>query len=131
MTTIILITPVLRTSNLIYIAKNIVERFKMSKELIPLWILAFDKYHADISDTSINLIKKYCEENNLKYRIYFEGTDADTNYGGVLMNFPLKDVKVQLFKDENPLVYVLDDDNVLHKNFISFIENHCLDNEYV
>lgn len=43
MTTIILITTVLRTNNLKYIAKNIVERFKMSKELIPLWILTFDK----------------------------------------------------------------------------------------
>ena len=131
MTTILLITPVLRTKNLLEIGKNIVERFKSAKELVPFWILAFDKYHADISDESISVIRNFCNDNSLQHHIYFEGVEGATNYGGALMNFPLKDIKQRYFKDENPLVYVLDDDNIIHKNFIPFIESHCLDNEFV
>lgn len=131
MTTIVLITPVLRTNNLIYIAKNITERFKNSEHLKPFWVLAFDKYHADISDESIKPIREFCESVKLSYRIYLEGEDTDANYGGALMNFPLNDIKKQYFKKENPLVYVLDDDNIIHKNFVQFVEEHCIDNEFV
>ena len=75
MTTILLITPVLRTKNLLEIGKNIVERFKSAKELVPFWILAFDKYHADISDESISVIRNFCNDNSLQHHIYFEGVD--------------------------------------------------------
>lgn len=129
-TTIILITPVLRTENIIYIAKNIVERFKSAKQVKPFWCLCFDKYHADISDKSISEIEFYLQKNKIDYKIYYEGDDKPENYGGTLMNFPLKDMKTRFFSEENPLVYVLDDDNIINKNFISFIEEKCLNNEY-
>lgn len=130
MTTIIIITPVLRTKNLFYIADNIIDRFKCAKNIKPFWCLCFDKYHADISDESILLLEKHID-NKLDYKIYYEGNDTEFNYGGALMNFPLRDLKNRIFKTENPLVYILDDDNIIHKNFVSFIETHCLNNEFV
>ena len=45
------------------------------------------------------------------------------------MNAPLQDLKDKIYQDANPLVYVLDDDNIIHPNFVHYIKTHCLDNE--
>ena len=53
MTDILLVTAVLRTNNLIHIAKSIVKEFKDDDELHPIWVLCFDQYNADMNPLTI------------------------------------------------------------------------------
>ena len=129
MTDILLVTAVLRTENLCPIAKNIAERFKGETELRPVWVLCFDKYNADMSPLNIKKAEVICLENNISYVMYYQGEEGKENYGGGLMNGPLQDLKNNIYKDSNPLVYVLDDDNIIHPNFIATVKEHCLSND--
>lgn len=129
MTDILLVTAVLRTENLIHIAKSIVKEFKDETELHPVWVLCFDQYNCDMSPITIKKLEVYCLENNLTYIMYYQGDEGKENYGGTLMNGPLQDLKDKVYSDSNPLVYVLDDDNIIHPNFVYFVKENCLDNE--
>ena len=129
MTDILLVTAVLRTENLYPIAKNIAKRFKDETELHPVWVWCFDQYNADMSPLNIKKAEVVCLENNITYIMYYQGTQGQENYGGALMNGPLQDLKNKIYKDSNPLVYVLDDDNIIHPNFIATVKNYCLENE--
>ncbi len=129
MTDILLVTAVLRTKNLQAIADNIAFRFKDETELHPVWVWCFDQYNADMSPLNIKRAEVACLENDLSYVIYYQGKPDQENYGGELMNAPLQDLKNKLYKDSNPLVYVLDDDNILHPNFIDTVKEFCLDND--
>ncbi len=129
MTDILLVTAVLRTENLYPIAKNIAKRFKDETELRPVWVWCFDQYNADMSPLNIKKAEVVCLENNITYVMYYQGTQGQENYGGALMNGPLQDLKNKVYKDSNPLVYVLDDDNIIHPNFIATVKNYCLENE--
>lgn len=129
MTDILLVTAILRTENLIHIAKSIVKAFKDETEIHPVWVMCFDQFNANMSPLIIKKTEVYCLENNLTYVMYYQGDEGKKNYGGTLMNAPLEDLKEKVYKDSNPLVYVLDDDNIIHPNFVHYIKNNCLDNE--
>ena len=131
METLILVTAVLRIDNLKYICDNIINVFKDETQIKPLWCLCIDQYNY-IGDLNllINIIKK-CQDNNILVAVYYQGEANKANYGGALMNAPLKDLKNTVFKDSNPLVLVLDDDNILSPNLLKFIQAHCINNNYI
>ena len=129
MTDILLVTAVLRPKNLQAIANNIAYRFKNETELHPVWVWCFDQYNADMSPLDIKRAEVCCLENDISYVMYYQGKEGQANYGGELMNGPLQDLKKRVYKDSNPLVYILDDDNIIHPNFIDTVKKMCLNNE--
>lgn len=129
--TIILVTPVLRTDNLIHIAKNIVKRFSTQDKYTPFWVICMDQYHADLSVLKIKKLEVYLLENNIPYRVYYQGVEADANYGGTLMNAPLMDIQKICIDGVNPWVYVLDDDNIISRNFFRFLNEYVSDSDEI
>mgnify|MGYP002515861899 FL=1 len=131
METLILVTAVLRINNLKYICDNIINVFKHETQIKPLWCLCIDQYNY-IGDLNLltNIIKK-CQDNNILVAVYYQGETNKANYGGALMNAPLEDLKHTLFKDSNPLMIVLDDDNILSPNLLKFIHEHCINENYI
>jgi hypothetical protein len=127
--TILLVTPVLRTDNLQYIAKNIVKRFSEQNTYNPFWVICIDQYHADTSLLKIRKLEVYLLEHNIPYRIYYQGVEGDANYGGTLMNAPLLDIQNHYANGSNPWVYVLDDDNILSRNFFKFLNTYTSDTD--
>lgn len=128
---LVLLTAALRLDNLKYIGENIYNIFKNEKDIIPTWIICIDQYNY-IGD--IEYLKKYlCDfynKTNITYGIYYQGKKNTKNYGGALFNEPLKDLKNNYFINSDPLVYILDDDNFLNKNIISYIKTNCIDSIY-
>ena len=126
---ILLVTAVLRMENLPYIARNIVKTFDNEKELRPVWVLCIDKYNSNYTQLDVKRLEVYLLENNIEYHIFFEGEKGKENYGGTLMNEPLKKLKETKYKSINPFVIVLDDDNILSDNFLKFI--HVLLSQWI
>ena len=127
---IVFLTAVLRMENLPYIARNIVKTFENEKELRPVWVLCIDKYNSNYTQLDLKRLEVYLLENNIEYHIFFEGEEGKENYGGTLMNEPLKKLKETKYQSINPFVIVLDDDNILSGNFLKFIHDNCMDNEF-
>lgn len=123
---LLLVTAVLRSENLIYIAKSIVDAFNGESDVKPFWIMCIDKFHSDITPLRIKRLEVFCLEHQLPYAVYYQGEDSDANYGGALMNAPLQDLKNKIYPDSNPYVYVLDDDNIVSPNLIKFMHEHVL-----
>ena len=128
---ILLVTATLRTDNLPYIAKNIVERFSGQTKYTPVWIICLDQYNADISPLKIKKLEVYLLEHNIQYQVYYQGQPDTKNYGGALMNAPLQDIKNRFASECNPWVYVLDDDNVISRNFLRFLDEYTTDTDNV
>lgn len=129
MKTLILITPVLRTDNLIKIGRNIIKTFEKEEYIKPHWVMCFDRYHADMDPLKIKTLEVLCLKHKLNYSIYAQGEDKDANYGGALMNKPLQDLKRKMYKDDNPYVYILDDDNILSPNILCYMHNKVMSDE--
>ena len=90
---IVFLTAVLRMENLPYIARNIVKTFENEKELRPVWVLCIDKYNSNYTQLDLKRLEVYLLENNIEYHIFLEGEEGKENYGGTLMNEPLKKLK--------------------------------------
>ena len=128
---ILLVTAVLRPKNLPYIAKNIVSTFKDETELHPVWVICIDKYNSNYSKLEIKKLEVYLLENNIDYEIFYQGEEGKENYGGALMNEPLKHLKETRYSNGmNPFVLVLDDDNILSPNLLKFMHDFCMTNEF-
>ncbi len=130
MTDILLVTAALRIDNLKYIAHNIKEVFTEETEIRPVWVICYDKYNSGVTESFKDKIETYCKDNAIEVHSFMEGQENKENYGGALMNFPLKYMKDNFYKDKNPLVLVLDDDNILTKNLLMFTKKYCLTNEW-
>ena len=130
MTDILLVTAAFRLDNLLYIANNIKETFEGETELCPVWVICYDMYNSGVNDERVKILNEYCDNNNIRHAVFYQGEPKDENFGGALMNGPLKYMKEHHYKDSNPLVMVLDDDNILSKNLLMFIKSHCLNNEF-
>jgi hypothetical protein len=126
---LVLLTPILRTENLIYVAQNINDVFKTETEIKPYWVLCFDKYNAKYTELDVKKLEVFCLENNIEYSIHYEGKEGQENYGGDLFNEPLKHIKENKFSNDNPFVIVLDDDNTLSPNLLMFIKEKTTDTD--
>ena len=122
--TILLVTATLRTDNLPAIAENIVSRFSGQTTYTPFWVICLDQYHADTNTLKIKKLEVYLLEHSIQYKIYYQGSADSANYGGALMNAPLQDIKNHYAGDSNPWIYVLDDDNIISRNFIRFLNTY-------
>lgn len=127
---ILLVTAALRVDNLKYIAKNIKDVFANEDTIRPVWLICYDQYNSHVTRESIDSLKQYCKENNIEEHTFMEGKPNQENYGGGLMNGPLRYMKETFYKNSNPFVLVLDDDNILSENFLRFVKSHCMDNEF-
>lgn len=123
MNTICLLTAAFRIDNLIPIAHSIVDGFKTSQQLKPLWVIIIDQYNAVYSPSKLEEVQLFCKDNNIDYLIEYGGVNKDKpNYGGDIYNETIFKLKATMFSDSNPLVYILDDDNLIHPLFVPTIE---------
>ena len=127
--TLLLVTPVLRFNNLKHILVNIKNVFKNEVSITPLWVLCIDRFNCIWNDNDIECLAKECNESGIQIAVYYQGESDGPNYGGALMNAPLEDLKNNYFKHENPLMIVLDDDNIISPNLLTFIHEHCMNDE--
>ena len=47
------------------------------------------------------------------------------------MNAPMQDLKNTIFKESNPMMLVLDDDNIISPNLLKFIHEHCMNDDNI
>lgn len=124
--TLILLTAALRFNNLIDIAKSININYDYYNSIFNIkWLICKDQYNG-FGD--INKVINYLNTTNIDYVIMNSGKPNQKNYGGSLFNEPLQ----QYVKENNlnnPWVYILDDDNIIHPNFYKIFEI-CLDNGF-
>ena len=124
--TLILLTAALRFNNLIDIAKSINIKFDEYNNIFNIkWVICLDQYNGYGNyDDCI----EYLKTTNIDYKIYKSGKPNQKNYGGALFNEPLQEY-VKENNLNNPWIYILDDDNIIHPNLYK-IFNICLDNEF-
>ena len=124
--TLILLTGSMYWDNLIDVAKSINIKFDEYNNIFDIkWIICLDQYNGHGKyDNCI----EYLKTTNIDYKIYKSGKPNQKNYGGSLFNEPLQ----QYVKENNlnnPWVYILDDDNIVHPNLYR-IFNICLENDF-
>ena len=124
--TLILITAALRLDNLIHIAKSINKYYNdYTKYFDIYWIICKDQYNGFGSlDNAI----KYLNDTNIQYKIYNSGKPSQKNYGGDLFNEPLISF-VDEYNLDNPWVYILDDDNIIHPRLFKVFKI-CCENDF-
>ncbi len=123
---LILITGLYRCDNLFALSQSVIEEANKYKDKFDIyWLICLDQYNGfgDISKGIDNLYKS-----NINWQIRPTGKPNQNNYGGDLFNEPLI-AFVDEFKINNPWVYVLDDDNIIHPRLL-YIFDKCLDNNF-
>lgn len=130
---IIFITATLRLDNLEYLAKSIKKAKLANPEFRIHWAICIDRYNAysqpfaggdplsigKVEDDKLTMLaqdigQEYLDNNRIEGSVFFSGKPNQPNYGGDIFNGPLHFLKEQKFRDSNPLVYILDDDNLVH-----------------
>lgn len=134
--TILLVTAAIRLRNLPRIAKSITEGFAFSRRLSPHWLIILDKAHADTSDPAneacIASAASICIAAGVRISFVRGGDNTDKpNYGGDMYNRPLFDEAERRAGADDPLVYILDDDNVVHPLLAAAVERTDLDTRHV
>jgi len=120
---LILLTATYRGSNLPMVAKSIDQALlPYNKSIFKIhWILCIDITHWQCYssvDTMVNMLKMHYKGININ-AVEIE-TRGDKTLGGDLYNKPLEDY-VRNNAIENPWVYILDDDNILHPSLIKYV----------
>ena len=130
---IIFLTAALRLDNLEYLAKSIKKTKLANPEFRIHWAICIDRYNAysqpfadgdsltigEVKDDKLTALAKdigeeYLDNNRIDGSVFFSGKPNQLNYGGDIFNGPLHFLKERRFRDSNPLVYILDDDNLVH-----------------
>ena len=117
---LILIIAAYRFNNLISVLRNIDRYYEKYSNKIDIYIVickdklnnigSFDAAYEFLNNSSMNWLA--LESGHIKR------TEQNTgNYGGDIMNEPLKFAVDEYFKLNNPWVYILDDDNIIHHDF--------------
>ncbi len=124
--TLILLTACYRFDNLLYIAKSININYDLyNNDFNIIWLICKDNNngYGDI-DKAID----YLKTTNIHYYIKDSGKPNQKNYGGDMFNLPLISLVNELSLD-NPWIYILDDDNIVHPNIYKIFKL-CLDNNF-
>lgn len=117
---LILIIAAYRFNNLISVLRNIDRYYEKYSQKFDIYIVickdklnnigSFDAAYEFLNNSSMNWLA--LESGHIKR------TEQNTgNYGGDIMNEPLKFAVDEYFKLNNPWVYILDDDNIIHHDF--------------
>lgn len=119
-TTILLLTAAYRWDGLYRIAQSIYEAACLNPTVKLHWIICKD-HHRGSGD--IESAIWYCNEHNMLYSVIDAGKSNEDidwtqprpgNFGGDMYNEPLMQVMNTYYPNEDPWVYILDDDNLLH-----------------
>lgn len=106
-----IITRCTRTKNLLQIKDSIFKNVSIEVK----WYLIFDT--SSIKDIDANLLSKIQDKNTIIK--YYNGFSGD--YGHNLINITIDEI-------ESGWIYILDDDNILHENFIDNLIPHFTSN---
>lgn len=126
---LILLTALYRFDNLLLLAK-IVKKYvyDYSHFLDIHWLICKDAYNGVGNLDEFFEYISQPEQQNINWTMYDSGTPAKENYGGALFNIPLQDY-VENFKNlNNPWIYILDDDNILHPNIFETLKIFIYEN---
>jgi len=115
MITLNIITPLSKPANLIHLLKNIAEN---SKKIKINWYIAFDKVKEDMYEFWSKKLENY-ETDNLTITTLLSPIEKAIA-GHAHRNFILNYFE-EIGKNVNEWVYNLDDDNLLHPNFIDYL----------
>lgn len=112
---LILMTAASRKENLKQTYDSIENCFRNVSDVHVTWLICHDQYnmHGNL-DKIIDLCKKGCAEFGMGWLVYDTGKKGQPNYGGDMYNDALKWIKENWFKEADPWVYILDDDNIIH-----------------
>lgn len=112
---LILMTAASRRENLKQTYDSIENCFRNVSDVHVTWLICHDQYnmHGNL-DEIIDLCKKGCAEFGMGWLVYDTGKKGQSNYGGDMYNDALKWIKENWFKEADPWVYILDDDNIIH-----------------
>lgn len=112
---LILMTAASRRENLKQTYDSIENCFRNVSDVHITWLICHDQYnmHGNL-DKIIDLCKKGCAEFGMGWLVYDTGKKGQSNYGGDMYNDALKWIKENWFKEADPWVYILDDDNIIH-----------------
>jgi len=118
MTELVLLTGAYRLNNLHQSIDSICENFADKEDIHVTWVICLDQYNKIGNiEPIIEKCKEACASFGMGYWICPSGKDGQPNYGGDLYNEPLKWVKEQQFANEDPWIYIFDDDNIIHPAF--------------
>ena len=124
--TLILLTGAYRFDNLIHVCKSIENLYNIYIDKFDIrWLICKDQYNG-FGDFQGFI--DYVNNTNINYCVIDTGKPNQKNYGGDLFNEPLK----QYVSEENlndPWVYVLDDDNIVHPRLFEIFET-CINNNF-
>ena len=107
---LILLTACLRHKNMIKIAESIEHFRDYLGNVHILWVICFDQYNID---GSLKDAYDYCNENYIGWLGFPSGKNGQKNYGGDMYNEALVWLRDNVYKEEDPWVYILDDDNLM------------------
>lgn len=122
MKNLLLITACLRHKNLYKIADSIASASSHFDFHIT-WLIVFDKYNCKITQNEKDDLSKYLTNLNIDFIFEERGDEGKPNYGGTMFNEPLRIMKETVFKDINPYVYIMDDDNIFHPFLLYALKN--------
>ena len=124
--TLILMTGSYRLDHLLHIAKTININYDEYFNYFNIyWLICKDQYN---EYGNIDKTLDYLNKTNINYNIKNSGKPNQPNYGGDLFNIPLQEF-IEENQLDNPWVYILDDDNIIHPNLYKIFKI-CLDNNF-
>ena len=123
---LIIMTASSRLDDLVKVAKSInINYDKYNQKFNIYWLICEDQYNGH---GSLDKFYEYISTTNIIWQIYDSGKPNQKNYGGDIFNESLQNF-VNYFNINNPWVYILDDDDILHPNLYKIFDI-CLENNF-
>lgn len=117
---LILLTAAMDYENLLKILPIIESKQKKFPNINILWVICRDIYNGK---GNIEKVVKALFKSRLQWVMYDSGKEGQKNYGGDMYNIPLFDILEKRYKNADPWIYILDDDNILTDRMFYALEN--------
>lgn len=123
---LIIMTASSRFDDLVKVAKSInINYDKYNEKFNIYWLICKDQYNGH---GSLDKFFEYISTTKIYWQLYDSGKPNQKNYGGDIFNESLQNF-VLYYNIDNPWVYILDDDDVLHPNIYKIFDM-CIENNF-
>ena len=117
---LILLTATMQYENILKILPIIESKQKKFPNINILWVICRDVYNGK---GDIEKVIKTLFKSEIQWIMYDSGKEGQKNYGGDMYNTPLFDTLEKRYKNADPWVYILDDDNILTDRMFYALED--------